>query len=82
MPGDEVDYVYKIVAATLEERILDGTYPFRSRLPSREELAEEFGVAVMTVRRAIATLADEDREGGPLVRILPGSGTYVIRRPA
>ena len=77
---DEVDDVYAEVARTIERRIKDGTYPFRSRLPAREELAAELGVAAMTVRRAVAVLADPGRDGGALVRVLPGSGTYVIWR--
>jgi DNA-binding GntR family transcriptional regulator len=72
------DYVYKTVARTIEGRIKDGTY--RERLPAMTELAADLGVAVMTVRRAIEVLADPEREGGPVVRVLQGSGTYVIWR--
>lgn len=75
------DYEYVKTARKIEGRINDGTYPFQSRLPAMAELAAELEVAVMTVRRAIETLADPDREGGPVVRVLQGSGTYVIRRP-
>lgn len=79
MPEEElppVDYVYRQVAATIRERIKNGTYPPRSRLPAREQLAEELGVATMTVRRAMGLLQDEG-----YVRILHGSGTWVTWEP-
>lgn len=50
--------------------------PDGERLPSERSLAEEWGVARMTVRSAIAGLA---REG--LLRTVPGSGTVRVPQP-
>lgn len=50
--------------------------PPGSRLPSERALAEQWGVARMTVRNALAGLA---REG--LVRTVHGSGTVTVPRP-
>src|SRR5437867_4469866 len=46
---------YKRVADTLRKRILDGNYAIRP-IPSERQLAEEFGVNYMTVRRGIQVL--------------------------
>ncbi|AVG23462.1 GntR family transcriptional regulator [Pontimonas salivibrio] len=45
-----------------------------SRLPAERQLAEEFGVSVMTVRHALGVLADDG-----WVRRSAGSGTFVSR---
>ncbi|MFE9773871.1 winged helix-turn-helix domain-containing protein [Streptomyces sp. NPDC005931] len=49
-------------------RTADGTYPLRSFLPSRRDLAEEFGVSRDTVQRAMREPAGEgwieSRQGG------------------
>ena len=50
--------------------------PEGARLPAERALAEQFGVARMTVRTAIAALA---REG--LVRTVHGSGSTRVARP-
>lgn len=73
-PGDQrVPYVQ--VADALRTAIRDGTYREGDRLPSVAELATEFGVAKMTVGRAIATLRTE----GLLVS-WHGRGTFVKQR--
>src|SRR6185437_1447134 len=60
------------VAASIRAAILDGELEPGQRLPSGPDLAEFFGVAGMTVQRAIRTLADEG-----FVRTKSGSGVYV-----
>lgn len=65
---------YRQLAAILRTKI--GAGEITARLPGERALAEEYGVALGTVRKAIAVLRDE--EG--LVETTPGWGTYV-RRP-
>ena len=60
------------VAASIRAAILNGELEPGQRLPSGPELAEFFGVAGMTVQKAIRTLADEG-----FVRTKSGSGVYV-----
>ena len=60
------------VAASIRAAILNGELEPGQRLPSGPELAEFFGVASMTVQKAIRTLADEG-----FVRTKGGSGVYV-----
>ena len=61
------------VAADIQADIDAGKLTPNSRLPSELELAEQYGVARMTVSRAVREL----RERG-LVRTVIGKGTYVI----
>jgi putative hydrolase of HD superfamily len=60
------------VAASIRAAILNGELEPGERLPSGPELAQFFGVAGMTVQKAIRTLADEG-----FVRTKGGSGVYV-----
>jgi putative hydrolases of HD superfamily len=60
------------VAASIRAAILNGELEPGQRLPSGPELARFFGVAGMTVQKAIRTLADEG-----FVRTKGGSGVYV-----
>lgn len=59
------------VARDIEADIDAGRIPPDTRLPSEAELAQQYGVARMTVRRAIAQL----RERGKVVTI-HGRGTF------
>lgn len=61
----------------LRERILDGTYPPMSRVPSEHQLCEMFSVSRITVRQA---LGDLQKEG--LIFKIPGKGTFVARPKA
>jgi DNA-binding GntR family transcriptional regulator len=63
---------YLQLAARLRERIQSGK--ITARLPSLTDLTRNTGLAVGTVRRAIDVL---EQEG--LVRVVPQSGTYVMR---
>ena len=47
---------FREIAREIERRIRQGVYPENSALPSRPELAEEFGVARATLDRAIQEL--------------------------
>lgn len=59
----------------LAERIATGRWPVGSPLPSQRELADEFGVSIMTLRQALQLLADDG-----LIDTRHGSGTFVAAR--
>ena len=71
---DAAEFVYVQLADDLADRISRGEFPTGSRLPSETDLAASYGVAKMTVRRALEVL----RERG-LVRTLHGRGSIVLR---
>ncbi|SDT36956.1 winged helix-turn-helix domain-containing protein [Jiangella sp. DSM 45060] len=74
LPG----YVYIRLADHVEQQIDTGKIPVGSRLASASEMAETYGVALGTVRRALDVL----RERG-LIRTWPAKGSFVTeRRPA
>lgn len=68
-------YAYAQVAADLERRIRGGEWRFDARLPSRDDLAAEYGVAERTIRRALQVL-----EADGLVTVVPAKGVYVSWR--
>ena len=59
------------VADDLARRIAAGEWGHGDRLPSREQLAAEYGAAQMTIRRAQRELA-----GRGLIRVVQGKGAY------
>lgn len=67
-----MEYVYAQIAADLERRIRAGEWAHGDRLPPREQLAGEYGCAVMTVRRAERELSERG-----LIRMVRGKGAYV-----
>lgn len=67
---------YQAIVAELRRRIVHGELAPGERLPSQQQLAGEFNVTVMTLRRAIADLA---RAG--LLFASQGVGTYVVEEP-
>ena len=71
----EVSYEWQRVAARIEQEIADGTLPPGAMLRGERSMAEEYGVAIGTMRRAVRDL----RERG-LVVTLPHKGTYVTER--
>lgn len=68
LPG----YVYVRVADEIEADIRRGEWAFGARLPGREKLAQRYGAAELTVRRALRVLEERGT-----VRVLPSSGTWV-----
>lgn len=60
------------VSEMLIREIASGRIPDGSRLPSERKMAEDLGVAVGTLRRALAVLEDKG-----LLRRVQGSGNYV-----
>ncbi|WP_282203955.1 GntR family transcriptional regulator [Kitasatospora fiedleri] len=73
---DRPVYVYVQVADDLAAQIAAGRLAAGSMLPSERDLAALYGVAYLTIRRAIREL----RERG-LVTTLPAKGTYVTSQP-
>lgn len=61
------------VAVDIEADIDAGRLSPDTRLPSEAELATQYGVARVTVRRAIAQLRDQGK-----VVTVHGRGTYVV----
>lgn len=73
------------VIAQLEERILDGTWPLHSRIPTEPELTTALGVGRNTVREAVralehAGLLEPRRGDGTYVRATSALGAAVYRR--
>ncbi len=66
--------VYRQVAELLARQIRAGYWHEGERLPPEAELAVTLGVAVGTLRKALALLAEQD-----LLERVQGSGTYVKR---
>ncbi|WP_233157160.1 MULTISPECIES: winged helix-turn-helix domain-containing protein [Amycolatopsis] len=68
-------YIWQQVADHVQKRIEDGDLAPGARLQNERVMAEEYGVATGTVRRAIQELRDRG-----LVITLPGKGTFVVER--
>jgi len=68
---------YQRLASLLRHRIAKGEYPLGAQLPAMTQLADDLGVAVVTVRQAYELLS---REG--LIRSQRGVGTHVAALPA
>lgn len=69
--------LYSQLKELLRTRILDGSYPPLSRMPSEAELGKAFAVSRITVRQA---LGDLQKEG--LIFKIHGKGTFVAKPKA
>jgi DNA-binding GntR family transcriptional regulator len=58
-PSHSSRFLYRTVSQALRERVAGGAYEAGSRIPSVEDLAAEFGVSSITIRRAIRDLSLE-----------------------
>jgi GntR family transcriptional regulator len=67
--------VYRQLADLLRAEIMSGKFPARTPLPSAKTLAQEHGIAIGTVTRAVDVLRNEG-----LVRTIPGRGVWVVDR--
>lgn len=76
MPGEPATPFYHQVADTLRRRIGNGDYPVGGLLPSASELEKSFRVSNITVRKAVALLAQEG-----LVQGRRGIGTVITGQP-
>jgi DNA-binding GntR family transcriptional regulator len=63
---------YLGIAQTIKSKIRQGVFPQGQCLPSQKELAEIFDTSVMTIRGALAELAQEG-----IVNVIHGVGTFV-----
>jgi GntR family transcriptional regulator len=68
--------LYAQVTDAMRERIVKGVWPIATQIPTLPELAEEFGVGLITVRQAIQLLKNEG-----LLAPKQGRGTFVERKP-
>jgi GntR family transcriptional regulator len=64
--------LYLQIQKVLHDQIRTGVYPPRSRVPSEQELATQYGVSRMTARKSLDALVTQ----GLLFR-RPGKGTFV-----
>lgn len=74
---EEKGPLYLKIAMLLRRDISSGALPPAARLPSLERLAEDLGVALVTVRQAVALLEEEG-----LLHRRQGKGTFVAEDPA
>lgn len=65
---------WKQVAEVIRDRIADGTYPPRTRVPSVIQLATEFGIAQATAQKVHRGLREEG-----LIYTEPGLGSFVAK---
>ncbi|MEV4936777.1 winged helix-turn-helix domain-containing protein [Streptomyces zaomyceticus] len=65
-------YVYLQVVHHIADEIRTGRLPVGARLPAERDLADQYGVAVNTIRRAVRELRDHG-----LVITVPIKGTFV-----
>ncbi|MCC5842672.1 MAG: GntR family transcriptional regulator [Verrucomicrobia bacterium] len=65
-------YLYKQLSDTLRKEILEGVYKPDERLPSMDDLAEQYKMNRITVKRALSELRAEG-----LIYSIPAQGTYV-----
>jgi len=66
--------IYKEIALSLENKIIDGTYPKGYMLPAENELCDIFNASRMTVRKAL----DELSKRGVIYKV-KGKGTFVSK---
>lgn len=64
--------LYEQVKEFISRKIQDGTWPAGHRLPSEHELVAQFGVARMTVNRALRELVEQGR-----ITRVAGVGSFV-----
>ena len=65
---------WRQVAEVIRQRIVDGTYPPRTRVPSVLQLQAEFGIAAATGQKVHRALREEG-----VIYTEPGLGSFVTR---
>ena len=76
MNPEAAEYVYRQVADRIAAEIEAGRLRPGARLPGERALAEEYGVAIGTARRAVQELRDRG-----LAVTLPSKGTFITAPP-
>lgn len=66
------DHLYAQVENSLRQKIISGELEVGERVPTEQELCDQFGVSRITVRRAVQNLVEEG-----LIYRLRGRGTFV-----
>lgn len=66
------DLLYIKIENHIIEKIKDRTYKENDKLPTENELCEQFGVSRMTVHKALSNLAEKG-----YIKRIPGSGSFV-----
>ncbi|MFK4022350.1 GntR family transcriptional regulator [Streptomyces albogriseolus] len=74
---EAAEYVYRQVADRIAADIEKGKLRPGARLPGERALAEQYGVAIGTARRAVQELRDRG-----LAVTLPSKGTFIRSVPA
>ena len=69
--------IYRAVADDIAGQIARGELVPGARLPSLDALAEHYGIARMTARRAVRELTERG-----LVTVIVGKGTFVLEPTA
>jgi DNA-binding GntR family transcriptional regulator len=67
---------YLRIADDIRREIAAGRYAMGEQLPVARELANHYGVAMMTIGNALAVLRDEE-----LIETRQGAGSFVVRMP-
>ncbi len=66
-------FLYMKVYTDIKERIDKGEFLPGDKLPGEEELKEQYGVSVITIKRAMQTLSKEN-----IIRRVQGNGSFVL----
>ncbi|MGW9028883.1 GntR family transcriptional regulator [Streptomyces sp. NPDC055722] len=80
-PDDEIEHGGPVpesrqLAGILRARIARGDWKANRPIPGEQRLADEFGIARVTVRKSIALLVAEG-----VLFVVPQRGTYVAEQP-
>jgi len=67
--------IFESIAKNIEDKIIDGTYNVKQKLPSEYELAKEYEVSRLTIRKAIDVLVRKN-----IVVKERGKGTYPLNQ--
>lgn len=68
-------YAWRQVADEIKRRIEAGQYQAGMPIPAERRLADELGVSIKTIRRAVGVLREEG-----MLETLPQKGTFVVDR--
>ena len=74
--------LYEQIKAFITHKIQDGSWGAGHRLPSESELVAQFGVARMTVNRALRWASVALRRLAAVIRSFSGLGINARRRPS
>ena len=73
-PLEGPEYMYEQVADHIEAQIRAGEIPLGAKLAGEQALRQEYGIALSTVRKAMALLRDRG-----LIVTRPAKGSFVKR---